>query len=165
MGGPLRYLVCVPQKFLSEKAISDPTSEYDGLFINSSSRWVLDIAEVSLKGLLISKAHLLPGDRYTGPIATGSVFLVTAFPKQHSNGIGSVRDPHNACNLVIRQASILDRHHKLSLLWIPAVSLSVSHSSSWQSSRKSGDSIDGKSSHFRFQALDAPFLEPATTIR
>ena len=159
VGGPTRYLVCVPAKFLSIP--SDPLpSQFECQFVNSSCRWVINVAEVSSRGLLISKAHLLPGDRWNGHISNGSVFLVTVIPKQSPTGLGAVKEAnsHGSWNLLVRQASILDRHHKLSILWIPAVSLSVSHSSAWQTSRRSGNmNIEGKvNSQFRCQVLDAP---------
>lgn len=162
VGGPIRYLVNVPRNFIPEVPITDSQAGEECSFANCSSQWSLDVFEVTVRGLMLAKGSLLPGDRWTGSISSDSVFLISA--RRNRSAAHGVSEHEESYNLVVKQSSLLDRYHKLFLLWMPAVSVSVSYSSAFHSSRKSLDSSAGKASQavFQIHALDAPSSETDT---
>jgi hypothetical protein len=170
--GPLKYLVNVPQRFLQSTQhtqLAHVDEKDNCVFVNCSSRWHVHVSEVVAGGLLLLKGVLLPGDRFAAVVAEDSVWMVSAFQQTKSSTAHghAIVTPSTPLNTVFAYSKgMLDNHHKLSLLWIPGVSVSMSHSTVAQEPRRRRSSVSNqhiavsKSFYYpmQIQILDAPPL-------
>lgn len=117
--GPQSYLVNVPAVFLRN---STGRAREEGGFVNASSRWRLVVFELGPNGALIQRGVAPPGDRLTLPVCGDTVWVVSAAPDLK-------RPDETVFTITLRIPSeLVDSAHKLSLLWMPGVSLAVSRS-------------------------------------
>lgn len=129
------YLTTLPPMFPRIAKHAMKAQESNGVCINCSTKWTVQVYEVREIGYLNLKYELLPGDSGIIPIVPDSIWHISA------REASSVRVPHQSetdvCNMTFAcNEDLLNEHKKLSLLWLPGLSISLSHQ--FKERRKSG---------------------------
>jgi hypothetical protein len=161
------YIVNLPAIFIPPVPIVPMKSiDPNGVFVNCSSTLQLTVCEITVNGLLLTLQVLLPGDICPIVINHSRVYMVATAPinskiarrnSDHTNSAYSNSTLH--LNMCLRLSdALLDNYHKLSVIWIPGTSVSVSRNGRYRRASSSGASnmigVHTLNYFFQMQVLD-----------